>query len=611
MGVSMTARGAFPRAVAAYRFFRSPGRSMSSQSIGLSAVLVSLAFLLGTPGCKPPAPTDTSTNPGPDAPDSSLNWFEDVTNAVGLTFTHECGPTGKFFMPQAVHGGGAFFDADGDGRLDILLLQGAGPNTGVCNRLYLQTADGKFRDVSAGSGLDFDGYNMGVAIGDVDNDGRPDVLVTQYTGARLLRNEGGGKFRDITKAAGIENLQWGTSAAFVDYDRDGRLDLIVINYIDYDPSWPCTSPDGSRDFCGPRSFPGTIPRLFHNIGPGDAQPVRFVDVTVQAGLATKPAPGLGIYAVDLTGDGWPDLLIANDGTPNHFWVNQKDGTFKNEAMSRGIALTGNGQPMANMGIAVGDYDMDGLTDIFITHLGTETHTLWRQSPVGFFRDRTQDTGVTKTKWRGTGFGAVGADFDLDGWVDIAFVNGKVYRGAAPPGANHLPEFWRVYAERNQLLRNAGGGKSNAGGAKFDDISEANPAFCGTPNVARGLAIGDFDNDGRPDLLVTSISDRARLYRNVTTSGHWLGIRAIDPKLSGRDAYGTTVRVTAAWRNLVQVVQPAHSYLCSSDPRLLFGLGDAKTIDRIDVTWPDGTKESWRGGPTDRWVELRKGEGSGQ
>ncbi|MCI0741799.1 MAG: CRTAC1 family protein, partial [Gemmataceae bacterium] len=279
-------------------------------------------------------------------------------------------------------------------------------------------------------------------------------------------------------------------------------------------------------------------------------------------------------------------------------------TFKNEAMSRGVAVTGTGISMANMGIAVGDYDGDGLTDVFITHLSNETHTLWRQSPAGFFQDVTLNSRVTRTRWRGTGFGAVSADFDLDGWPDIAFVNGRVYRGPEPSGAGHLPNFWRVYAERNQLLRNAGGGK-------FDDISEANPAFCGKPNVARGLAVGDFDNDGRPDLLVMPISDRARLYRNVAAGGHWLGVRAIDPQRGGRDAYETTVRVTAGGRTLTQVVQPAHSYLCSSDPRLLFGLGGATTIDRIEVTWPDGTQERWPGGPCNRWVEVRPGGGTGQ
>jgi hypothetical protein len=309
-----------------------------------------------------------------------------------------------------------------------------------------------------------------------------------------------------------------------------------------------------------------------------------------------------VYAADLTGDGWPDLLIANDGAANHLWVNQKDGTFKNEAASRGVALTANGVAMANMGIAVGDYDGDGLTDVFVTHLGNETHTLWRQTSAGFFRDVTQNSRVTQTRWRGTGFGAVAADFDRDGWPDIAFVNGRVYRGPEVPGTGHLPEFWRVYAERNQLLRNVGGGM-------FDDISESNPALCGTPNVARGLAVGDFDNDGRPDLLVMPVADRARLYRNVAAGGHWLGVRATDPRLGGRDAYGTTVRVTAGGRTLTQVVQPAHSYLCSSDPRLLFGLGDATTVERIEVTWPDGTQERWPGGPADRWVEVRPGGGA--
>src|SRR5262245_60501978 len=340
-------------------------------------------------------------------------------------------------MPQSMYGGAALFDADGDGRLDILLLQGAGPNTGVGNRLYLQTADGKFRDASAGSGLDFDGTNIGVAVGDVDNDGRPDLVVTQFVGARLLHNEGGGKFRDVTAEAGIANPHWGASAAFVDYDRDGWLDLVVVNYLDYDQSWPCTASDNTREFCGPRTFPSTIPRLFHNLGPASrvasapgakTSVVRFEDVTVPAGLATKAAPGLGVYAADLTGDGWPDLLLTNDGTPNHLWVNQRDGTFKNEAMSRGIAVTANGLPFANMGIAVADYDGNGLIDVFVTHLGSETHTLWRQDPVGQFKDHTQDSRVVRTAWRGTGFGAVAADFDRDGWPDIAFVNGRVYRG---------------------------------------------------------------------------------------------------------------------------------------------------------------------------------------
>jgi hypothetical protein len=212
----------------------------------ITAVLaVATMLAVGPAGCNRTPPDGQAEPAGtPAAP----AWFEDVTDAVGPTFTHDCGPTGSFFMPQSMYGGAALFDADGDGRLDILLLQGAGPNTKVGNRLYLQTADGKFRDASAGSGLDFDGTNVGVAVGDVDNDGRPDVLVTQFVGARLLRNEGGGKFRDITAEAGIVNPHWGASAAFVDYDRDGRLDLVIVNYLDYDQSWPCNGTDNTREF---------------------------------------------------------------------------------------------------------------------------------------------------------------------------------------------------------------------------------------------------------------------------------------------------------------------------------------------------------------------------
>ena len=561
-------------------------------------VFLALAVVAGLIGCHPPVATAPTSQPSPSA---TPGWFEDVSDAVGLNFTHDCGPTDKHFMPQSMYGGAAFFDADGDGRLDVLLLNGAGPGSGVGNKLYLQTADGKFRDASAGSGLDFDGFNVGVAVGDVDNDGRPDVLVTQFIGVKLLLNQGGGKFRDITAEAGLDNPHWGASAAFVDIDRDGRLDLLVVNYLDYDKSWPCNGADGTPEFCGPRTFPGTVPRLFHNRGPADGKPVRFADVTVPAGLTVKAAPGLGVYAADLTGDGWPDLFVTNDGTPNHLWVNQRDGTFKNEAMSRGIALTANGLPFANMGIAVGDYDGDGLTDVFVTHLGSETHTLWRQGPAGQFRDRTQDTQAVRTAWKGTGFGAVAADFDRDGWPDIAYVNGRVHRAALLPGTDGLPAFWRPYAERNQLLRNAGKGQ-------FQDVSEAQGVFCGRPNVARGLAVGDFDNDGRPDLLVVSVGDRARLLRNVAPGGHWLGVRVSDPAKGGRDLLGTEVRVTAGGRTWVQVAQSAHSYLCASDPRPLVGLGEATAYDRVEVTWPDGKREQFPGGPADRWLSLTPGTG---
>ena len=551
-------------------------------------------------GCKPDAPAPPTVAVNAPATDGPV-WFEDVTSKVGLSFVHDGGPTGEFFMPQSMVAGCAMFDADGDGKLDVLLLQSAGPKSGKTNKLFLQNADGSFRDASAGSGLDFDGYNVGVAVGDFNNDGRPDVLITQFVGVKLLHNEGAGKFRDVSTETGVNNPLWGSSAAFFDYDRDGRLDLVIVNYVDYDRSWPCTAPDGSRDFCGPKTFPGTAARLLHNLGPKDGAIAKFIDVTVAAGLAAKTGPGLGVYCADLTGDGWPDIFVTNDGKPNFLWVNQKNGTFKEEGLSRGIALTGMGSQYANMGIAAGDYDGDGLTDLFVTHLTNETHTLWKQGPAGLFRDKTIETGVLKTKWRGTGFGAVAADLDLDGHPDIAFVNGKVYSGSPVAGADHLPPFWRVYAERNQLLKNDGQGQ-------FVDVSASNAAFCGTPNVARGLAMGDFDDDGRPDLLVVSLGDRARLYRNVSVGNNWLKIQAVDPKLGGRDLLGTELRVTAKGRTQFQTIRSEQSYLSSSAAVGMFGLGIATAYDKLEVKWPNGTMEEFPGGAGNRKVIVRPREG---
>ena len=302
-----------------------------------------------------------------------------------------------------------------------------------------------------------------------------------------------------------------------------------------------------------------------------------------------------MYCADLTGDGWPDVFVANDGKPNRLWVNQKDGTFADEGPSRGVGLTGTGQTAANMGVAAGDVDGDGLIDLFVTHLTTEMNTLWQQGPRGTFRDRTLATRAASTKWRGTGFGTLMADFDLDGWIDLALVNGRIARG--PQKHDHLPEFWRAYGERNQLLRNVGG--------RFEDVSEANPAVCGLGNVGRGLAAGDIDGDGRPDLLVTAIGGPAKLYLSRAGRGrHWLAVRPLTA--DGRPAYGAEVQVVAGGRKQVRVVQPAESYLSSSLPDALFGLGDAADVAEVSVRWPDGTAQTFPGGPADRRLLPRRG-----
>jgi hypothetical protein len=326
--------------------------------------------------------------------------------------------------------------------------------------------------------------------------------------------------------------------------------------------------------------------------------VRFEDVTDKSGLGRRPGPGLGVVCADFDGDGWPDVFVANDGTPNHLWINRKDGTFREEAAARGLACTGMGRTAANMGIALGDVNGDGLFDVFVTHLTEETHTLWTQGPRGLFRDRTAASGLAPPGSRSTGFGTVLADFDHDGRLDAAAVNGRVYRGR-PLGEEVLGPFWSRYAEYNQLFANEGSGR-------FRDLAAANPAFCAVPGVFRGLAVGDLDNDGALDLLVTAVAGPCRLYRNVVPNrGHWLIVRAFDPALR-RDAYGAEIVVEAGGRSQWRQINPGGSYQCSSDPRAHFGLGPLDHFDLIRVRWPDGAEQTFPGGSADRVLVLPRG-----
>jgi enediyne biosynthesis protein E4 len=526
--------------------------------------------------------------------------FTDKTGHIGISFVHQSGDPNDYFMPRSLGSGTALFDFNLDGLLDIYCLQNAGPGSGINNQLFKQNTDGTFDNISKGSGLDVDGHSMGVAVGDISNDGYPDVLITGYQSTRLFLNLEGRGFQEITEASGIDNPGWSSSASFLDFDRDGWLDIAIANYIEYAPSVECSGKDGKREFCGPDGFPSATPKLYRNTG----KDFTFEDVTVPSGFARHPGPGLGVVCQDFNGDHWVDIFFADDAKPNRLFINQQNGTFLEEGLKRGLALDAMGHTKANMGVAVGDADNDEMIDIFVTHLVTERHTLWRQEPPGIFSDRTASFGLTQSQWRGTGFGTVMADFDNDTDMDIAYVNGDIratqIEQVNPKSAPN--QFWFQYAQRNQIFLNNGDGK-------LEDASELNPAFCENLNVGRGLAVGDLNNDGQLDLVVSSIDSPVRiLFGKTHGDKNWILIRATDPERGNRVDYGTEVTVIAGQNRWRKWLNPGGSYLCSNDPRLHFGLSEYPDYDSIEVLWSDGTTEKFAGGKASKIINLQKGSG---
>ena len=583
-------------------------------SRAITALLLATVCLLAA-GCRetpspgrtvvpPPPPPTVSVDPPATQSDPAEGLLVDVTSQWGIQQSDVAWPDGAYLTPEITPGGVALLDYDGDGDLDIYVtchgapapmpraFQGAAPN-----RLYQRQQDGTYVEVPGAAGLADPGYGHGAAVSDVDNDGDLDVYVTNYGPDAFFVNNGDGTFTKATSQAGFSGDLWSSAASFLDYDRDGHLDLYVAHFATFDASQRCqSSGQDEPDYCGPHTFPGQRDTLYRNQGDGT-----FRDVSADVGIDV-PARGWGVICADLTDDGWTDIYVANDEEPNQLWVNGGDGTFLDEAVLRGAAFNGFGRVEASMGVTIGDVDEDGKLDLFMTHVASETNTLYTSGGAGgggMYTDRSAAAGLAAIDLPYTGWGCGLFDLDHDGDLDLAVANGRVAKGPVHPDAK-VGKFWNRYAEPNLLFRNDGAGR-------FVDLRAESGDWGQPVEVTRALAFGDLDHDGDLDLVTVNVDNQLRIFRNdaPATGTHWLMVRALT---GGRDALGAKVTVVAGGRQQLAVVQPSYSYLSSNDPHVHFGLGGADTVDHIEITWPDGLRERFEAPGVDRYLTVQQGTG---
>ena len=530
--------------------------------------------------------------------------FEDRTATMGLEFVYRTGAAGALHLPEIMGGGAALFDFDGDGDLDVYLVQGGRPGPrgeplagAQADALWLNARDAagnrRFVDASARVGLAPAGYGMGVAAGDYDNDGWTDLLVTGYGALRLLRNRGAERLEDVSARAGVSDAGWSVSASFVDLDADGWLDLFVARYLDYVPV-RCRLPSSRPDYCGPRSFTPQRARLWRNRGDGT-----FEEASGRLSGPARVGPGLGVVAADLDDDGRTDVYVANDGSDNHLWLGAPDGGLREAGLMAGVALNRAGIAEAGMGVDAGDVDGDLDLDLFVTNLSGETNTLYLHQAGGLFDDATAASGLGPPGLPFTGFGTRLLDYDNDGWLDIAVVNGAVHLSDPVAGVTDPAPL----AQPSQLFRNLGRGR-------FADVTatDGGEAFR-MRAVSRGLATGDLDDDGDVDLLVVAAETPARVWLNRQgQDAPWTGLRLLT-RDGRRDALGARVRLRR--RGAPDLLRHAHadgSYASASDPRVLFGLAGGTEVVGVDVTWPDGARETFDAPPLRAYTALRQGTG---
>jgi enediyne biosynthesis protein E4 len=512
--------------------------------------------------------------------------FTDVARAAGINFVNKSSQEKKYIV-ESMGGGAAFFDFDNDGRLDIYLVNSYNVDEARKNSprppaaLYRNLGNGKFEDIAAKAGVADPGWAMGVSVADYDNDGFDDLFVTCFGSCKLYRNLGNGKFADVSRKAGFTRKSFFTGAAWGDYDRDGKLDLYVSAYVDFNleqlPEFGKGQTCRYRNLevqCGPRGLAGAADVLYHNNGDGT-----FTDVTTKAKVEDKNGYyGLGVTWTDFDDDGWPDIFVANDATPNYAYRNNHDGTFTEMGFALGVAVDENGIEQGCMGVSVGDYDRDGRLDLFVTNFAEQYNTLYRKGADGNFTDVTTATKIAAATMPFVGWGTRLFDYDHDGWLDLLVINGHVYPQieGAFPGAQ--------YPQRKLLFRNLRNGTFE------ESAAQVSPALM-ERRVSRGAAWGDYDEDGDLDMIVNEIDGPPLLLRNDggSQAGNWLLLQLQGTK-SNRNAVGARVTLKAGGLTQVQEVYAGDSYLSHSDWRLHFGVGNAKTIDEIEIRWPSGKTE---------------------
>jgi hypothetical protein len=522
--------------------------------------------------------------------------FRDITAKAGIHFTHTNGAFGKKYLPETMGPGCAFIDYDGDGWPDILIMNDQNfpgrPKTLSTLKLYHNNHNGTFTDVTRKAGLAVTMYGMGAAVGDYDNDGHDDLFLTALGQSHLFHNNGNGTFTDVTKSAGMSGLDdFSTSAAWVDYDRDGKLDLIVSNYVQWSEKGDlyCTLDGAHKSYCTPESYKGASVRLWHNLGNG-----KFEDATKKANLYDPTSKSLGIAILDYNGDGWPDILIANDTQPNKLYLNKKNGTFEDDGVSAGVAFSEDGVARAGMGVDAADYDRSGRPSLIITNFSNQMLSLYHNEGNGLFVDEAPSSEVGRASLVTLGFGCFFFDYDNDGWLDLFVADGHIENQI------ELVQKRVRYAEPPHVFRNLGGGK-------FEEATASLGTGFARPKVARGAAYGDINNDGFPDILMTTNAGPAYLFENEGGTNHSLRIKLEGTK-SNRDGIGAVVRVKSGKDSQWRMMRSGSSYLSQSELVLTFGLGGAGKADAIEVQWPSGQTDKLSNIAAGQTVTVQEGKG---